>query len=190
MTLQSTLSLSGPPSGVVTPFQRSLTLALLFFAAGLDKADELVVPAVYTEMKKALNVSLVSLSTLEFYRAICQAIACPLAAYLSIRHSRIRIVTAGVLWWGVGTLLVGVSSSYWQVALWRGLSGVGIALVNPPILSLLADYHAVEERGKGFGWYGASVGLGALLGTSFATTVAGTGVHGWRAVFAVIRVVS
>jgi len=39
-----------------------------------------------------------------------------------------------------------------QVALWRGLNGVGLALVIPAIQSLVADSAQESTRGWAFGW--------------------------------------
>lgn len=73
-----------------------------------------------------------------------------------------------------------------QAALARALNGVGLAIVAPAILSLVADFTRDESRGVAFGWlYGAgqigSVAAGAFVTLMGSHTVMGIG--GWRAVF-------
>jgi MFS family permease len=47
---------------------------------------------------------------------------------------------------------VGLSTTYWELALARALNGVGLAVVLPSIQSFVADTHSAEQRGSGFGW--------------------------------------
>lgn len=82
----------------------------------------------------------------------CQAACSPLAAYVAQHHDRTLIIAVSAVWWGAATVAVGVSTSYWQLAAARALNGVGLAVVLPSIQSLVADAHAAEHRGSGFGW--------------------------------------
>lgn len=49
-------------------------------------------------------------------------------------------------------MAVGLSTTYWELALARALNGVGLAVVLPSIQSFVADTHSAEQRGSGFGW--------------------------------------
>jgi MFS family permease len=81
-----------------------------------------------------------------------QAATSPLAAYLAQHHNRTHIIGLGAIWWGVATAAVGLSTSYWQLALARAINGVGLAVVLPAIQSVVADSTAEETRGAAFGW--------------------------------------
>lgn len=67
-------------------------------------------------------------------------------------HDRTVIIAVSAVWWGAATVAVGLSGSYWQLAVARALNGVGLAVVLPSIQSFVADAHAAEHRGSGFGW--------------------------------------
>ena len=49
-----------------------------------------------------------------------------------------------------------------QIAISRGLNGIGLAIVTPAILSLVADSTHESNRGTAFGWLALTGGLGSL----------------------------
>ncbi|BFI31222.1 hypothetical protein MPTK2_3g19640 [Marchantia polymorpha subsp. ruderalis] len=162
------------------------SVLLLNLAAMVERADEALLPALYAEVSADLGVGLPALEWITFVRALVQALAAPMAAYLALRHNRVHIVAAGAFCWALATASVAVSTSFWQAALARALNGVGLAIVAPAILSLVADFTRDESRGVAFGWlYGAgqigSVAAGAFVTLMGSHTVMGIG--GWRAVF-------
>eukprot|EP00897_Mesotaenium_endlicherianum_P004248 jgi/Mesen1/3851/ME000207S02862 len=172
---------------------RRLTLVLVNLASVLERADEALLPAVYRELGQVLGATPLALGTLTFYRALVQALCSPLAAYLALHGNRAHIIGLGAVWWGVATLMVGMSSTFWAVAVARAANGVGLAVVLPAVQSVVADLHQEEHRGAGFGWLHASGQAGSLLGGVLATVLAGGTVGalpGWRAAFVLVALVS
>lgn len=88
---------------------------IIYLAALVEKADEALLPAVYNEVAKTFNCSPTALGTLTLARALSQALANPLAAYLALTHDRTVIVTFGTVIWAVSTSLGGFSLSYSHV---------------------------------------------------------------------------
>jgi hypothetical protein len=95
--------------------RRRWTLVLVNLASVLEKADEVLLPAVYREVGAELGVSPTALGSLTLCRAIVQAASYPLAAYASARHDRARVIAVGAFLWAAATLLVAVSGSFLQV---------------------------------------------------------------------------
>ncbi|CAI7907752.1 unnamed protein product [Closterium sp. NIES-54] len=93
-----------------------------------------------------------------------QALLCPLAPWLSLYLPRVHVIATGALIWGVATLAVGLATSYSQVAWLRGINGIGLALVFPPIQSLVADLASPTNRGMAFGWLQFMTYFGDILG--------------------------
>jgi MFS family permease len=80
-----------------------------------------------------------------------------------------------------------------QMAISRGLNGIGLALVLPAINSLVADYTDDHTRGAAFGWLQMTCNLGSILGGSFGVLlapVAFLGIPGWRLAFHAVAAVS
>ncbi|EES13816.1 hypothetical protein BDA96_07G133400 [Sorghum bicolor] len=173
--------------------RRRWTLVLVNLASVLEKADEVLLPAVYKEVGAALGASPTALGSLTLCRALVQAACYPLAAYASARHDRARVVAVGAFLWAAATFLVAVSGSFLQMAISRGLNGIGLALVLPAISSLVADYTDDHTRGAAFGWLQMTCNLGSILGGSLGVLLAPItflGVAGWRVAFHAVAVIS
>ncbi|WVZ93007.1 hypothetical protein U9M48_039030 [Paspalum notatum var. saurae] len=173
--------------------RRRWTLVLVNLASVLEKADEVLLPAVYLQVGEALGASPTALGSLTLCRALVQAACYPLAAYASARHDRARVVAVGAFLWAAATFLVAVSGTFLQMAISRGLNGIGLALVLPAINSLVADYTNDHTRGAAFGWLQMTCNLGSILGGSLGVLLAPItflGIAGWRLAFHAVAAIS
>jgi MFS family permease len=85
------------------------------------------------------------------------------------------------------------SSAALQVAISRGLNGIGLALVIPAVQSLVADSTDDDNRGTAFGWLQLTSSIGSVFGGFFALLLAQTtvlGIEGWRIAFHLVAIVS
>nr|ACK44506.1 AT5G10190-like protein [Arabidopsis arenosa] len=171
----------------------TLTLVLVYLAGIMERADESLLPGVYKEVGDALHVDPTALGTLTLFRSIVQSSCYPLAAYLSSRHNRAHVIALGAFLWATATFLVAVSTTFFQVAVSRGLNGIGLAIVTPAIQSLVADSTEDNNRGMAFGWLGFTSNIGSILGYVFSILFASksfNGVAGWRIAFLLVAFVS
>lgn len=80
-----------------------------------------------------------------------------------------------------------------QVAVARGLNGIGLALVTPAIQSLVADCSDNNTRGAAFGWLQLTGNIGSIIGGLFSLMLASTtimGIAGWRVAFHIVGLIS
>lgn len=80
-----------------------------------------------------------------------------------------------------------------QVAVSRGLNGIGLAIVTPAIQSLVADSTDDSNRGMAFGWLQLTGNLGSIIGGLSSVLIASTsfmGIPGWRIAFVLVGLVS
>jgi MFS family permease len=80
-----------------------------------------------------------------------------------------------------------------QVAVARGLNGIGLALVTPAIQSLVADCSDDNTRGSAFGWLQLTGNIGSVIGGLFSLMLASTtimGIAGWRVAFHIVALIS
>ncbi|CAN6217463.1 unnamed protein product [Urochloa humidicola] len=169
------------------------TLLLVNLASIMERADEALLPAVYREVGAALHATPTGLGALTLYRSIVQAACYPVAAYAASRHNRAHVIAVGAFLWAAATFLVAVSDTFFQVAVSRGLNGVGLALVIPAVQSLVADSTDDDNRGAAFGWLQLTSSIGSIFGGFFALMLAQTtflGIAGWRIAFHLVAVVS
>jgi EmrB/QacA subfamily drug resistance transporter len=86
------------------------------------------------------------------------------AGSLGDRFGRRRALSAGLLVFGVGSVLAAISGDTAQLIASRSLMGVGGALIMPSTLSILTAVFPAEERAKAIGAWAAVAGLGIALG--------------------------
>ncbi|KAK9271620.1 hypothetical protein L1049_001983 [Liquidambar formosana] len=97
---------------------------------------------------------------------------------------------AGIMERADESLLPGV---YKEVAVSRGLNGIGLAIVTPAIQSLVADSTDDSNRGIAFGWLQLTGYLGSVIGSLFSVLLASTsfmGIPGWRIAFHLVGLIS
>ncbi|GJM98947.1 hypothetical protein PR202_ga16000 [Eleusine coracana subsp. coracana] len=172
---------------------RRRTLLLVNLASIMERADEALLPAVYREVGAALHATPAGLGALSLCRSIVQAACYPLAAYAAARHNRAHVIAVGAFLWAAATFLVGISDTFLQVAISRGLNGIGLALVVPSIQSLVADSTDDGTRGTAFGWLQLASSLGLISGGFVGLLLAQTtvlGVAGWRVAFHLVAAIS
>ncbi|XP_054807109.1 uncharacterized protein LOC129309529 isoform X2 [Prosopis cineraria] len=169
------------------------TLVFVNLASIMERADESLLPGVYKEIGAALHTDPTGLGSLTLFRSIVQSLCYPLAAYLSMRYNRARVIALGAFLWAAATFLVAVSSTFLQVAISRGLNGIGLAIVIPAIQSLVADSTDDSNRGMAFGWLALTGNFGSIIGGFCSVLLASTsfaGIPGWRISFHLVALIS
>jgi len=112
--------------------------------------------------------------------------------YLADRFGPRRVLTAGVVWWGVFTGLTalvpaGIAGALVLFIGVRFLLGAGEAVIYPSANQFISRWIPVRERGIANGWIFAGVGAGAGLTPPLITYFM---IHyGWRSSFWVCAVI-
>ncbi|KAK9230699.1 hypothetical protein WN944_023671 [Citrus x changshan-huyou] len=156
----------------------TLTMVLVNLAGIMERADESLLPGVYTEVGAALHTDPTGLGSLTLFRSIVQSSCYPLAAYLSVHHNRAPVIALGAFLWATATFLVAISTNFFQVAASRGLNGIGLAIVTPAIQSLVADSTDESNRGMAFGWLQLTTNVGSIIGGLCSVLTASTSFMG------------
>lgn len=159
----------------------------------MERADENLLPSVYKEVSEAFSVGPSDLGYLTFIRNFVQGLASPLAGILVINYDRPTVLAIGTLCWALSTAAVGASQIFRQVAFWRAVNGIGLAIVIPALQSFIADSYMDGVRGAGFGLLNLVGTVGGIGGGVLATVMAGHefwGVPGWRCAFILMSTLS
>jgi ACS family glucarate transporter-like MFS transporter len=110
---------------------------------------------------------------------------------LADRYGARRVLTGGVVWWGIFTALTALVPANFAGALLafvavRFLLGAGEAVIYPAANQFVSRWIPVRERGIANGWIFAGVGAGAGLSPPLITYLM---IHfGWRSSFWVCAV--
>ena len=108
------------------------------------------------------------------------------AGWLAARFGPRRVLTLGVLWWGVATALTamlpsGISHAVMLLIAIRFALGAGEAVIYPAANQFVARWVPIRERGFINGLIFAGVGAGSGLTPPLLTWLIVR--HGWRAAF-------
>eukprot|EP00441_Pelagodinium_beii_P047714 CAMPEP_0197625788 /NCGR_PEP_ID=MMETSP1338-20131121/5045_1 /TAXON_ID=43686 ORGANISM="Pelagodinium beii, Strain RCC1491" /NCGR_SAMPLE_ID=MMETSP1338 /ASSEMBLY_ACC=CAM_ASM_000754 /LENGTH=491 /DNA_ID=CAMNT_0043196275 /DNA_START=8 /DNA_END=1483 /DNA_ORIENTATION=- len=155
--------------------------------------DNMLLPAIYTEIARHYGVSQGALSMLGLVRGIFESIFALPAGFLADRMSRPVLICAGSLIWAGGLIGCAFSPTLGWMAFWRAVNGIGLGLVQPLLLSLIADKSSVARRGKAFGVLQFTGMMGQTIFTAAATSIAGyqiAGMAGWQFALVVVALIS
>ncbi len=112
--------------------------------------------------------------------------------YLADRFGPRRVLTAGVVWWGIFTALTAlvpadIGGALLLFVVVRFLLGAGEAVIYPAANQFIARWIPMRERGIANGWIFAGVGAGAGLTPPLITYLMIH--HGWRSSFWVCAII-
>ena len=119
-------------------------------------------------METELGISAFQASLTITVFSITAAIAIPILGYMSDRFSRKQIIVPALILYGVGGLLAGVATAFFNnpymwIMVGRALQGIGAAGTAPIAMALTGDLFKGGEQSKVLGIVEASNGFGKVL---------------------------
>ena len=99
--------------------------------------------------------------------ALVRFASAPVAGRLVNRLGERVVLASGIGIVGVSSLLAGLSESYTQLLVLRGIGGLGSALFTVSAFALLMRVAAPDQRGRSAGTYQTGFLLGAIAGPAF-----------------------
>lgn len=132
-------------------------------------------------LKKAFDTSIDTLQwVLTGYLLIITGIL-PLVGKLSDIYGRKKFFIAGVLLFGLFSSLAATAQSLNALIAYRMLQGIGSALIQGNVMSIVADHFPPERRGRPLGMIGSVVAIGTIVGPSLGGVL--IRYAGWPAIF-------
>ena len=120
---------------------------------------------------------------------VTSTIATPLYGKLSDIYGRKPFYLFAIVMFLIGSLLSGTADSMYQLAIYRGVQGLGAGGLMSLAITILGDLVPPRERARYQGMFlavfGTSSVLGPVIGGFFAGADTILGVDGWRWVFLV-----
>ena len=82
---------------------------------------------------------------------------------------------------GIASLVVGIATDATMMIIGRAVQGIGSSIVAPATLAMMMDAYEGEQRSKAISYYGATAGIGAIIGLLIGGAL--TSYISWRAGF-------
>ena len=142
---------------------RKASLGTIFFTVFLDLVGFGLVVPYLPGVARAYGASDVVATLLGATYSLMQLLFVPFWGHLSDRTGRRPILLGSIAASALGMALLGSSTSLWMLFAARAFSG--IATSNIAVAqAYIADVTPPQERAKGMGIIGASIGLGFIIG--------------------------
>lgn len=156
------------PSVKRAKWKTLLALSLGYF---VDQGEGQAMSIFSPVLRQLWGLSFKNLSWITFIRSLLQSMSSPFWGYLADRYSRKKVLFWGTGFWGIWTIIVGLTQNFSQLLAVRVISGIGLGCLMPATFSIMADTFAPKIRGRMLGILEAvgvfgiiifTVGLGQL----------------------------
>jgi len=156
-------------------------LFVLFAINALNFFDRLILGAVGEQVRKEFTLDDASLGLLSTAFTLLYAFVGIPFGRLADKISRRKILSIGVVLWGIMTAASGIAQNFWQIFAFRLGVGVGEASCAPAAASLISDLFPAEKRARAMSIFMLGLPIGIALSFYISGSVAQD--HGWRAAF-------
>ncbi|MEV0704222.1 MFS transporter [Saccharopolyspora sp. NPDC050389] len=181
------MSLAHPQSPPVDPPGRREWFVLLVALTGtfLATFDLFVVNIAIPAVRADLRASDAAVELVVSGYAFAYAAGLVTGGRLGDRFGYRRVFVLGMAAFTVASLLCGLAATPGQLVAARLFQGLAAAAMVPQVLSLITVTFAAEHRGRATAWFGATSGLGALVGQIGGGLLLAASGLGWRTIFLV-----
>lgn len=136
-----------------------LALSLGYF---VDQGEGQAMSIFSPVLRQIWGLSFQNLSWITFVRSLLQSLSSPFWGFLADRYSRKKVLFWGTGFWGIWTILVGLTQNFSQLLAVRVISGIGLGCLMPATFSIMSDTFAPKIRGRMLGLL-ESVGILGII---------------------------
>jgi MFS family permease len=178
---------AGAGSGKASTGRARTALWLCLAAGFITLLDQSVFILAVPAMTASLNADAAQVQWILASYSLAFGVALVPAGRLGDLLGRRALFVAGILVFGLFSLLGGLASDPWVVIAARLLQGLGAGCLNPQVLGLLQDLYTGAQRAKALGYYAAAGGSAAVCGPLIGGVIlsAAGADSGWRVLFLV-----
>ena len=138
-------------------------LLILDLAYFINAMDRQVFPVILPDVREALGVTSSQVGLLATIFTLGMGLAGIPAGYLTDRWGRKNMILAGLVLFSVTTALQAVAVTWFDMAAYRVVSGIGEGLQNAALFAAAGSYFH-RNRGLAIGTLAAAYGVGAFTG--------------------------
>jgi MFS family permease len=164
---------------------RIWVLAAAILAASMGFMDRINISLATPMLRRDLDATLVEGQWVSNSYLLILSSLILISAAIGERYGLRRTLGAGVLLFGFGAAACAAAPEPMTLIGFRGIQGLGAALMVPASLAIVAKAYPKDERGKAIGIWAAASSLLIVVGPVMAGVIVATlGESGWRVLFA------
>jgi predicted MFS family arabinose efflux permease len=187
---QATTTTPATPAGygALAGFGLYLFIACSYIANAMDRS---VFSNLNTYVQKDLNLSLAQSGFITTVFALGFGITGVCAGVLLDRYRRKTVLIVGMGIYSVFTMIIPLSQGFWDITVYRVITGVGEAMQQTAIFTMAGVFFA-QRRNLALGGMNAAYGIGSFIGPILGIQIFLAGSSNWRLplyVFGVIGLV-
>ena len=133
------------------------------------------------DLASTFNVPLGIMSQIRSIRSSVTLIAAVCMGGLSIRFQHKSLLLVGLTFFIISAFGSGLAPDYLTLLLLYSLGGLGMAMVNPMINTIVGEQYSVQQRSSIVGWLVAAASFSYVVGAPIINAINDYG--GWRVVF-------
>lgn len=175
ITAQASVTSRTKPSTWVVVF------AFCFLGLLIDGADLMLLSYSLSSLKVEFGLTNVQAGSLGSFTLAGMAIGGIYGGWACDRFGRVKTVVWSIIWFSVGTAVLGLTHSYWQFAIVRFLASLGIGALYVACNTLMSEYVPTRYRTTVLGTLQAGWSVGYIVATVLAGWIIPE--HGWRWLF-------
>jgi MFS family permease len=141
---------------------------------------------IWPYMYPSLGLAVAQLAPLLSIPRALSVVFGPVWGYLGDRVSRKWLIVIMTGFWGLWTAAVGLADSYTQLLVFRIIATIGLGVLGPASMSLMADLFDRNERGRAYGFINASAYVGNMLSVLVLGALAASNPQAWRICFLIV----
>jgi len=153
-----------------------------FLGLMVDGMDLMFLSYSLPSLMQDLQLSKAQAGSLASYSLLGMALGGVFGGWAADRFGRVRVVVWTIVVFSIGTAALGLTQSYWQFALVRFISALGLGAEYVVCNTLMAEYVPTERRTTVLGTLQAGWSVGYVVATVLAGAI--IPVFGWRPLFA------
>ncbi len=168
----------------VKPFKPGQIMAVLLIGAFVTILNQTLINVALPHIMLALNVSANTVQWLVTGYMLVNGVLIPISAYLVEKIPTKNLFIIAMLFFGVGSLVSGVSPSFSILLVGRLIQAVGAGIIMPLMMNVFLTIFPPEQRGKAMG----TMGLAIIFAPAIGPTLSGWLVenYNWRWLFFIV----
>jgi AAHS family cis,cis-muconate transporter-like MFS transporter len=153
-----------------------------FLGLMADGMDLMLLSYSLPSLIEDLQLTRVQAGSLASYSMLGMAIGGIFGGWAADRFGRVRVVVWTIVLFSIATAALGLTQTYWQFAIVRFVSALGLGAEYVVCNTLMAEYVPTERRTTVLGTLQAGWSMGYVVATLLAGAI--IPVYGWRPLFA------